>query len=186
MAASEKSGRPQGRPKKGESPIKEEDYDDIVKLYYTGYGLQTIAEKYGVTRAAMHAIWNNKILVRQRVNIPELTVERFYWELESIKSSAWEKFHSDAPAETREQVTEQIDGDKKVVNRVIGRTFRPGQVAWMDVIMKATDMELKMAGLYQVTVKQEVDLRYAGSNEKEVAADIAGEIQHHLRLIGVA
>lgn len=175
-----------GRPKKGENPIEPEEYDNIVKLYYTGYSFEKIAEKYGVTRTAIRTLWNGKIRARQMANVPELTMERFYRELEAIKSEAWQRFHSNEPAETREQVNEKIEGDKRVIDKVIGRTFRPGLVAWLDVVLKATDMELKMAGLYEVKVTGEVEFRFAGATAEELAAQTVSEIQESLKLIDAA
>lgn len=178
--------RAPGRPKKGESPIDPEEYDNIVKLYYTGYSFEAIAEKYGVHRTTIRTLWDLKLRPRQTAHIAELTMERFYRELEAIKCEAWQRFHSNEPAETREQINEKLEGDKRVIDKVVGRTFRPGLVAWLDVILKATDMEIKMAGLYEIKVKGEIDFRFAGATAEELAAQTVSEIQESLKLIEAA
>lgn len=165
-----------GRVPKSQSKITPAALLEINRLWLEHVPITAIAERYGVTDEAIR-YWIKKEIKpawqeRARGDLDELLAK-----VELIERTAWERFHSDAPCETREQIEEALrdakeDGEPsmEIIRRAMRRVSRPGQAAWLQVIGWCLDFRAKIHGHYAAQrIQHEVagELRVAGMSRQE-------------------
>lgn len=180
------TGRPRGRPKKGQEPIKPEEYENIVDLVARkGWSFESVAAKYNVTRESIRNLYRNRIMPVAAGYIRSNAADLVYVNLCAIRQEAMRKYWEAAPCETVEQVAESMgDGDKAaMVHKMVRRRTLHNPICWLQL---AKDCDLAIAdliGLRQQRVEGEVTFRIAGLGEDDLAEHMAGEVAKTLKLI---
>lgn len=180
-----------GKPKKGTEPIPPERYDELASLYFTGYGVEQLAEHFGVRR---NTIQNrlDQILPLYRQSPFENSLEFYCQAIMQIWRTCWERFRSDAPFEREEHALENVFAefghDKKtkqdlkrilVGKRQTKQKFRPGQIGWLQLALECLVQIAKMRGLSEDVSRVEVSyvLRYAGMSPDEIDREVLARIE---------
>jgi hypothetical protein len=94
-----------------------------------------------------------------------------------IERTAWERFESDASAETVEQIEKGLRESKagrvglKIIRQATRSVKRPGEAAWLQVIQWCIEFRAKVFAHYAPTrthVQMEGELRVAGKSPSEI------------------
>jgi len=172
--------RKQGRPHKQDRPITPAILLEINRQWLEGVPQTLMAEQLGVhvktiqyhVASKLRPAWErnvskDKALVLAKINHMERT--------------AWERFHSHAPAESREQIHEALlecGGDRQVVDRVLTRITREGQAGWLQIVQWCLEQTCKLLGLYAAErheVRTSGELRVAGLDPDQLNQEMVAE-----------
>lgn len=180
-----KPRRPRGRPKKGTEPIPPDRYEELVSLRCQGYSHQQLAAHFGVER---NTIQNrlDRIMPMMRQSPYDTTLDYYCQAIREIWKTCWERFRSNAPFETVEKVRDSLTGDgskndnnKKIVEKLLQRKYKEGQIGWMQLALECIVQESKMRGVSEDVSRLEVShvLRYAGMSPDEIDDQVIARIE---------
>jgi predicted transcriptional regulator len=162
-----------GKPRPSERPVTPEKLEQIADMFLEGTPITRIAEAIGVTRqtiqyhldATIRPIWQEKM---------RSTLADDLAKVGHIERIAWERFHVSQQPETRRQVKKALvdeGADPQVVEKVITKITKTGEVAWLQVAQWCIEHRAKVHGHYAPT-RHQVDmggeLRVAGMSPDQV------------------
>jgi len=169
------SKRPQGRPPGKERPVTPGALQEIADLWLKNVPLRTIAKRFGVhhTTILHHLeqticpLWRERMRSRLDEDLAKVAL---------IERTAWERFHSATPGETRETIEKALTatprGQKRlrIVKQATARVTRTGEVAWLQVIQWCLDFRARVHSHYApIHHKHDIggELRVAGMTPAE-------------------
>jgi hypothetical protein len=145
----------------------------MADLWLQGVGESKIAERLGISRATVRyhldrtifPLWQNTMRSKLKEDLAKVAL---------IERTAWERFHSAEPGETREHVEKALlEGGRKprIVKQAVSKVTRTGEIAWIQVVQWCLEFRARVHGHYAPT-RHHVDtggeLRVAGKTPSEV------------------
>ncbi len=172
-----KSTRKPGRPKRGREVCTPHMIQQIGNMWLQGVSMTKIGHELGIDRKTVAHHLNTTIRPQWR----EDSRSRLHEDLAKvglIERTAWERFESQTPAETVEDVEKGLRESKKtgrvslrIIKQASKSVKRPGQTAWLQVIQWCIEFRAKIHAHYAPTrhhVEHGGEMRVAGMTPSEV------------------
>ena len=145
-----KRHRRPGKPRRGETVVTPAVLERIASMWLQGVSEAKTAAALGVSRATIRHHLDAKIipLWRERMR-SQLDVDLAKVHL--IEQTAWERFDSAEPSETRESVEKALlDGGRepRLVRQAVQKVTRVGELGWLQVIQWCLDFRARVHGYY--------------------------------------
>ena len=146
-------------------------------MWLAGHSQTEIALTIGVSRQAIRHHLDTTIKPLWQKSICDPLGQELA-KIGLLERVAWQRFNSDAPVETTEQVKHGLDADgvdTAIVERVIKTIKRPGQKEWLEIVQWCIEQRCKLAGYYS-----EKKVRHEHSGELRVAGMTAGQVNEEM------
>lgn len=162
----------------GKRSIDPDEFTRIGDMVARRVPYRKIALIYGVDEKTIRLIYRNEVLPNVKAS-PARSVEAELHRADNLEAFCWRKLMSGSPAETVEQVKEELkagDGqtDQKtsfeMVERVVKKIRGKGQVAWAGLILEIFKHRCQIEGHYapkRIRVETEEEFRVGGSTPDE-------------------
>jgi len=165
--------RPQGRPKRRERVVTPAVLERIGILWLQNVSMTDIANEFGIDlttvrhhlNQTIRPMWHEQMRSRLDEDLAKVAL---------IERIAWERFQSNAPGETVEQIEKALVGGKgrlRLVKQAVRSVTRTGEAAWLQIIQWCLDFRARIHAHYAPTrthVDIGGDLRVAGMGPSEV------------------
>lgn len=177
-APTEPEGKEGRKPRRQLSPL---EYDRIGQMWAMGKSYRRIARQYDVDEATIRRVLRDHIWPSVKMS-PSRSIEAELLKLSVVEAKAWECFMSDAPAETREQIKQELNeaGDKgnpskKVVDLVTKTSvFKSKQTAYLDVVLRCIEMRCRLEGHFapkRIRIETDDEHRVAGTTPDRIVSE---------------
>lgn len=164
------------RAKHARRPVTPEVLREIGTMWLKGRSQVDIARTFGIDEKAVRyhlqnhirPMWHDQMRSRLDEDLAKVAL---------LEATAWERFHSQAPGETHEQIEKALRECKggqsrlRIVKQAVRSVTRTGESAWLQIIQWCLDFRARIHAHY-APVKTHIDLggdlRVAGMGPAEV------------------
>jgi DNA-binding transcriptional ArsR family regulator len=185
MAKKATTTRRAGRPKRSERAIGPKQLDTIASMYLQHATISEIAAALKVAHSTVRHHLDTHVKPTWAAEArKDLHAELARVAL--IEKTAWERFHASQKPQTKRQIRKELadaGGDEKIIEKILTRTTRTGEVAWIQVVQWCLEFRARIFGHFapsKYQVESAGEFRVAGATATEITEQMLARLQERM------